>query len=294
MKNIVCFGEVLWDLLPSGKTAGGAPMNVAYHLNNFGYHTQMISCIGADDLGAELLEFLQKKQLDTQLIQHTSDFPTGTVKVSLDDKGHASYEIVQPVAWDFITLQENALKAVQQSDAFIFGSLALRETNTRNTLFELLEKATLKVLDVNLRPPHYSKALFESLFPKVNIVKMNDEELELIGEWMTNGESLEEKAQQLCQLYNWDTLIITQGGDGAFVIHDGIIFKESGTKIKVKDTIGSGDSFLAAFLSKKLEGAPPPTCLRLACATGAYVATQQGGTPEFTEEESEAFLVSNS
>ena len=182
--NIVCFGEILWDLLPTGKVAGGAPMNVAFHANQLGIAAQMISKVGKDDLGKDLIDLLNQKGVDTSLVQTDDTYPTGTVKVTLDAKGSPSYEIVAPVAWDFIHANTANKTAVQTADAFVFGSLAARNETTRNTLLELLKLAKLKVFDVNLRSPFYTKPLLTQLLHQADIVKMNDEELEIIGGWL--------------------------------------------------------------------------------------------------------------
>lgn len=292
MKQILCFGEVLWDMLPSGKKPGGAPMNVAFHSNNFGIKSSLISSIGKDDLGQELLDFLQKKKIDIRLIQINEQYPSSTVQVQLDEKGHASYEIVAPVAWDFIQITTESLDAVKQCDAFIFGSLALRSQTSRTSFQEYIKHAKLKILDVNLRAPHYSQSLVDWLFSEADIVKLNDEELALIGSWFTNAEKLEDKAHALTEKYQWQTLIVTQGGDGAFVVEKGIVYKQGGVPIQVEDTVGSGDSFLAAFITHKLHGLEIEDCLKYACATGAFVATKKGGTPVFNKQDIESFLAS--
>ena len=285
MSKIVCFGEVLWDLLPSGKIAGGAPMNVAYHLSRFGYSTTMISRIGQDDLGIELLQFLNGKGVDTQWIQVDDALPTGIVKVTLTDKGQPSYEIVQPVAWDDIERNEQNRKVVEASDVFIYGSLAARNEISQQTLFELLDVAKFKVFDVNLRPPFYSKDLLEKLLHQANIVKMNDEELEIIGAWHEMNEisqqvNLNHLLTRLRKIYNLKGIIVTIGAKGAIYSDDTGYYEQNGFPITVQDTIGSGDSFLAGFMSQYLNSIIPQKCLEFACATGAYVATQKGGTPQ--------------
>lgn len=282
---IVCFGEVLWDLLPSGKIAGGAPMNVAYHANQLGIHSQMISKIGNDDLGKALLNFLNKKGVATNLVQTDYTFPTGIVNVKLDEKGSPSYEIVAPVAWDYIHTNMDNKKAVQNADAFVFGSLAARNETTKKTLFELLKLAKLKVFDVNLRQPFFSKDILLELLSQADIVKMNDEELEIIGEWLDIQGTEANKAMQIKNHFNWQSLIVTRGAEGAWLFNKDGMNSSAGVKIKVQDTIGSGDSFLAAFLSKFLQGEALEKCLQFASATGAYIATQKGGTPEFSEED---------
>ena len=283
--TITCFGEVLWDLLPTGKIAGGAPMNVAYHANNFGLGSKMISSVGADDSGQELLAFLTKKGIPTDLIQTNHDFPTGTVIVTLDKKGSPSYEIVQPVAWDFIQPDEAAKKAVQVTDAFIFGSLACRSERTKNTLLELLDNATLSVFDVNLRPPFYNQELLETLLAKAQIVKMNDDELGIIAGWYGSTGDEQSDMQMLRERLDIQAIVMTKGPHGAVLRNDDGFFNQGGFPVKVQDTIGSGDSFLAGFLKKLLTGAPPQECLAFACATGALVATKKGGTPPVNDED---------
>ena len=283
--KIVCFGEVLWDLLPSGKVAGGAPMNVAYHANQLGITAQMLSKIGDDDLGKELMAFLNKKGVDTQLVQVDDNFPTGTVNVSLDAKGSPSYEIVEPVAWDYIQADTANKAAVATADAFVFGSLSTRNETSRNTLLACLALAKLKVFDVNLRAPYYTKDLLMQLLNQADIVKMNDEESEIIGEWLGINDTEANTAIQIKNHFNWQELIVTRGAKGAWLFNDDGMVTSMGVPIQVQDTIGSGDSFLAAFLSKYLQNEAPETCLQFASATGAFVATQKGGTPEFSENQ---------
>jgi len=290
---VVCFGEVLWDVLPTGKVAGGAPMNVAFHLNNFGVEARMASRIGDDEPGRELKAFLEKKGLDTRLIQADPAHPTSTVQVKLDAAGHASYTIVQPVAWDFIEPQEGARDAVKEAQAIVFGSLAARSEVTRDTLEELLALAGLRVFDVNLRAPFYSRELLESLLQKSSLAKMNDEELDIIAAWYGQHGNERAKLESIRGRFGLEGIIVTKGGDGAIFLNSEGLFANGAYPVKIQDTIGSGDSFLAAFLAKYLKGAPPQECLQFACATGALVATRKGGTPEISEQEVMAMIQSS-
>ena len=282
MRNpiLLCFGEVLWDLLPTGKIAGGAPMNVAYHANNLGLSTRMVSRVGTDALGAELLAFLNSKGVSIQYIQTDPVLPTGTVNVTLNEQGSPAYEIVQPVAWDHISPTEDLHDIAMEADALVFGSLACRSERTKNTLLELLEVATLRVFDVNLRRPFYSQALLEELLSKADIVKLNDEELAIIAAWNGVGGGEAEQLRFLKEKFQLELLILTKGDKGAACLDESGCHTHPGFPVVVKDTIGSGDAFLAAFLSKLLAGADSPECLAFACALGALVATKQGGTPE--------------
>ena len=292
MKNpvVVCFGEVLWDLLPTGKIAGGAPMNVAYQTNNLGMQSRMISRVGSDDLGQELLDFLQGKGVSTELVQTDKKYPTGIVNVLLDDKGIPSYEIVQPAAWDNINLTAEMLDAVNVADALVFGSLSCRAENTKKTLLALLEKAPLRVFDVNLRQPFYSKDLLKELLPMANIVKVNDIELEILADWYGLNGSEAEQLEALRYRFGFDRIIVTKGEHGAACLSRSGYCVVPGVAIKVEDTIGSGDAFLSGYLSKFFAGANDQECLQFANALGALTATKAGGTPEIGREEMEAFL----
>ncbi|MEM6320797.1 MAG: carbohydrate kinase [Bacteroidota bacterium] len=279
--KVICFGEVLWDMLPTGKMAGGAPMNVAYHLNNFGVNATMISRVGKGALGKELMAFFEEKEVETTSIQHDEFYNTGTVKVTLDEKGTPTYEIVRPVAWDYINQTVDNVKLVAAADAFVYGSLAARNNRTRETLLHFLELAKLKVFDVNLRAPFYTQEQLTQFLQSADIVKMNDEELALIGSWYSSDNSLPKLATIIKEQFDLDVLIVTLGSKGAFALDKSDnIHSVEGKKITVVDTIGSGDSFLAGFLANYLKNQPIKKCLEFAAKTGALVATYQGGTPK--------------
>ena len=288
--TIACFGEVLWDLLPMGKVAGGAPMNLAFHANNLGVKAKMISALGEDELGTELLQFLTSKQVETNLIQRSQHLPTSTVQVTLDEKGSASYEIVNPVAWDAIKLTSQQVRAVQAADVLLFGSLACRTERSRDTLFQLIKRAKKTIFDVNLRPPFYTQPLLEYLLEKAYIVKMNEEELAIIANWYT---SLEEDTQQmnfLIERFGIETLIVTKGKEGAYCLTDGKLYEQATFTVEVADTVGAGDAFLAGFITKMLVQEEWQECLKFACATGAVVASKVGGTPTVTADMVSEFL----
>lgn len=289
-KTVVCFGEVLWDVLPTGKIAGGAPMNVAYHLNNFGIRSLMVSKVGEDDLGKELLTFLQHKGISTEFIQKDYTFQTGVVNVQFDEKGSPSYDIVQPVAWDYIHLSDRVLAAVKECDLLVFGSLAARNETSRKTLIRLLNRAPLAVFDVNLRPPFYDRALLENLLSKSDIVKMNDEELDIIAGWYASSADERAKMEIVKRQFTLQAILMTKGKDGAVYLDDDGLHTQGGFPVEVQDTIGSGDSFLAGFISQLLAGKKPQECLAFACATGALVATHRGGTPEIDDEMVRTFI----
>jgi fructokinase len=285
--HIICFGEVLWDLLPTGKIAGGAPMNVAFHANNLGLRAGMVSRVGRDALGSKLLAFFNDKGIPTGLIQQDEVLPTGIVNVSLDERGSPSYEIVAPASWDSIEATAAARDAVRQAGVLVFGSLACRSPQTRNTLLDLLDLAGQGVFDVNLRAPFYSQELLKLLLNRASLVKMNDEELEIIAAWHGLKGHASDQLISLAGLYELDGLIVTRGARGAAFFDGTRLHEHPGFPVKVQDTIGSGDAFLAAFLMKMLHQAPAADCLAFACATGALVASRSGGTPVISVAEVE-------
>ena len=260
-------------------------MNVAFHAQNLGLNAKMISRVGMDQLGEDLMAFLQKKKVDTRLVQKDLKCPTGVVNVALDAHGSPSYEIVQEVAWDHIQVTPDDEKAVQAADAFVFGSLAARTELVKKTLLHLLGKAKLKVFDVNLRPPFVDRQLIQQLLNEADMVKMNDEELAIISDWYSSNKHELAQAEDLFKVLNLKTIIVTKGAKGAFAINDGQVFESNGIPIQVEDTIGSGDAFLASFLSKFLNEIPTSECLNFACKVGALVATKKGGTPTFSFED---------
>lgn len=282
--TIICFGEMLWDVLPTGKQAGGAPMNVAVQLKNLGLHPRVISRVGDDELGEELIQFITEKGLSTELVQHGKTHLTGVVKANVSDENEVTYKIVHPVAWDYIQVDDNLIEAVENSDVFIFGSLSARSEQTAQTLNTLLEKAKFKVFDVNLRTPFYTPELVLSYLKIANMVKMNEQELIQIATWCEESTELEIAMQAIAKRFDIQTLCVTLGADGAILLKDSIFYQNEGFPVTVKDTIGSGDAFLAGLLKNLLTNNTPTESLQFACAMGSLVATYQGATPSITEE----------
>lgn len=280
MKRAICFGEVLWDVFPDRHVAGGAPMNVAIRLQSLGMKAAMISRIGMDAPGLELMRFLQNCGVDTTMVQSDDLLPTGEVRVTLDVAGIPSFEIVEPSAWDRIGLTDAARKAVRQADYFIFGSLACRNETSRKTLNGLLKLARCRVFDVNIRPPFYHSSLFRELAPKANLIKLNDEELAVVlEEYGEHSSDLESDMRCLAFRTGAGTVCVTLGAEGAALLTSEGYFRHPGYRVAVADTVGAGDSFLAALITR-LEGSDDPAgALDFACAMGALVASKYGATP---------------
>lgn len=284
--NTICFGEILWDILPQEKVPGGAPMNVCYHLNQLGQAAAIISKTGNDENGKGLLEFLQQHQVDTALVQTDEQHATGMV-IATQKGNEMEYDIVQPVAWDFIDATDQLLEKVSNASYFVCGSLAARSEHTRNTLYKLLEAARTKVIDINLRPPHFEKNTLEHLLKQADILKLNDHELALIAGWYITENDFEKQVAFLSNRFSVPTIIVTKGANGAALYQDNIFYYHNGYKVTVADTIGSGDAFLAGFLSRHIENNPPETSLEFACKLGAFVASKKGACPPYEVREVE-------
>lgn len=257
-------------------------MNVAHHSKQLMARATMISSVGQDNLGDELIEFLKKKEIPTHLVQKSEHFPTSVVKVELDERGSASYQIVEGVAWDDIQLSDRMLETVSAADVLVFGSLVARSTTSRLTLQALLREAKLCVFDINLRAPFYSAPAIESLLKSADIVKTNEEELGILAEWFGQGNNMSSMTQYLLDRFQLQKVIVTRGQQGAVCRDQDGWHEHPGYPIKVVDTVGSGDSFLAAYLIQMLKGESVPKALGFACAVGAFVATQSGGTPDLS------------
>ena len=285
MANIVCYGEVLWDVFPEYEKIGGAPLNVALRLNSFNNKVTMISSVGNDERGNQLLKYVESEGLNLDQIQINKDYKTSEVNVFLDDNGTASYTIEYPCAWDYIKLDDTLVNTVKQADAFIFGSLVARNTVSYKTLLNLLTVAKFKIFDVNLRPPHYKINVLLELMNKANLIKFNDEELfEICSALNFNSENLKENIEFISNKTNTKTICVTLGGKGAMLLSDGVFYTNKGYKVTVKDTVGAGDSFLASLSHKLLNNEDPQNAIDFACAVGALVASSVGANPKISND----------
>lgn len=290
--NVICFGEVLWDYLPRGRKAGGAPMNVAYHLSQLGCDSTLISKVGNDEDGKQLVQTLKKWGLAMDGCQKGGEAPTSRVEVDINEKTQeVEYDIVYPAAWDYITYQARYDAMIPASQAFVFGSLAARNAQTRDTLHRLLQIAPYKVCDINLRAPFYNQTEIKHLLNEADLLKLNEHELVVITDWFDEGYGdRSDRIQFLLGRFNLSEIILTMGADGASYFTPKMSRHVDACEVKVNDTVGSGDSFLAAFLAHRLKKNNVEEALNFASALSAYVTTQPGPCPGYAREDINDFI----
>lgn len=282
-KIVVGMGEALWDVLPEGKKIGGAPANFAYHVSQFGLPSCVVSAIGDDALGKEIIENFTSKGLD-QLIAEVP-YPTGTVQVEIDQTGIPLYDIKENVAWDNIPYTEHLDALAKRTKAVCFGSLAQRNVVSRETINHFLDTMpkdddSLIVFDVNLRQGFYNKEILCKSMQNCNILKINDEELITVSRMFGYpGIDLQDKCWILLGKYNLKMLILTCGINGSYVFTPGNVSFQPTPKVEVADTVGAGDSFTAAFIASILKGKSVTEAHTIAVKTSAYVCTQKGAMP---------------
>lgn len=280
---VVGMGEALWDVLPEGKKIGGAPANFAYHVSQFGLPSCVVSAIGDDALGKEIIENFTSKGLD-QLIAEVP-YPTGTVQVEIDQTGIPLYDIKENVAWDNIPYTEHLDALAKRTKAVCFGSLAQRNVVSRETINHFLDTMpkdddSLIVFDVNLRQGFYNKEILCKSMQNCNILKINDEELITVSRMFGYpGIDLQDKCWILLGKYNLKMLILTCGINGSYVFTPGNVSFQPTPKVEVADTVGAGDCFTAAFIASILKGKSVTEAHTIAVKTSAYVCTQKGAMP---------------
>lgn len=290
MKKIICFGEVLWDVFPTHKKIGGAPLNVAVRLQSFGNDVSLISRIGDDLDGEKIIEFLKEKGVNTNTVQVDPIQKTGSVTVMLDEEGSATYTIDFPRAWDHIAVDEKIVQQIEESDAFIYGSLAARNEFSKRSLFQFLKKAKFKVFDVNLRAPHYTEELLKEFMLVADFIKFNDEEITEIAEYLgAKSNNLEEHMRYISNVTNTPEICVTRGGNGAILLSNDKFYDHKGYPVKVANTVGAGDSFLASLIHCLLDRKPLGMAIDFACAVGGLVAQSEGANPELSMEEINSF-----
>lgn len=279
-KVIVGIGEILWDLLPSGKALGGAPANFAYHATRLGEEGWAVSAIGNDALGREIMDIVTAKRLKNVI--SITDKPTGTVQVELDARGVPAYTIMEDVAWDNIPFTPEMEALARRADAVCFGSLVQRMAS-RDSVLRFLRATrpdTLKVFDINLRQHYYSREVLEESLKLADILKINDEEIRIVADLFGLGSDDVAACRSLIDRYALRLVILTKGADGSEVITSDEVIPQPAGEAKVVDTVGAGDSFTAAFVVAYLRGDSLADAQRQASDTAAYVCSCKGAMPE--------------
>ncbi len=294
MAKVVAFGELLWDLLPSGKVLGGAPANFIFRVNSFGDTGLLISRVGNDTLGEDARRIVADLGLSTESIQTDFEFPTGTVEVALDEKGTPDFTIIHDVAYDHIEISSEMVQQVKDCNCLYFGSLIQRYGISKNSLKELIRESgsALKFLDVNLRKDCFSETVILDSLAAADIVKLNDAELlslkPLLGLYCSELRNL---AGEMLARFDLQIVLLTLGESGAFLINrEGEMIYTPGYQVDLIDTVGSGDAFSAGFIHSYLNGATAQHALEFGNAAGALAATTRGATVAFSKTDLNEFL----
>ena len=285
---VVGLGEALWDCLPEGKKLGGAPANFAYHAGQFlgQENTLAVSALGEDSLADETEASLKEHGLN--YLMPRVPYPTGTVQVTLSGDGIPTYDIKENVAWDNIPFTPEIEEVARNCKAVCFGSLAQRNVVSRENIHRFLDATPadcMKIFDINLRQQFYTKEVIQASLRRCNVLKINDEELVLIGRMFGYpGLDIENKCWLILGKYNLDMLVLTCGTNGSYVFTPGQISFQETPKVEVADTVGAGDSFTGSFCAAILEGKPVAEAHKRAVQVSAFVCTQNGAMPVIPEE----------
>ena len=291
--TIASLGEILWELLPSGRRFGGAPANFACHAAALGAEVYLVSRVGDDPLGQQACEVLQRPGLSTRFVGQSDRFATGQVQVTLDKDGVAHYAFGEEEAWDHLEGTEALMQMAPRVAAVCFGTLGQRQSVAQRTIHRFLDatgQRALRVLDLNLRPPYYDDATLRESLNRANVLKINTEELKALQRrYQLSGETIE-VLQRLRDLFSFDCVALTRGPDGAVLVAAQEQSDYRPTSVVVEDTVGAGDMYTAALVMGLLRGDSLDEINRYACQLAAYVCTQSGGAPLLPEHIAEVFL----
>jgi len=280
LKRILCIGEIVWDEFPDEMHLGGAPFNVAYHLNSLGFSSIICSKVGHDELGLKTLKKINQIGMEDRFVQIDKKYPTGKVLIKLHSNGNATFETLFPAAWDFINIDSELKKAGNLCDYIVYGTVAQREKKTKSTIQKLRALNKINVYDVNLRPPHIDREIIHQSLNDADIIKMNFDEFYQICKWFNFSQNLKEGIRELTKQYNCNTICVTLGSEGSVLYHKNLFVVHPGYKVNVIDTVGAGDAFLAGLLTGIIQEKNINEILELANRIGAYVATKKGASPK--------------
>lgn len=286
MKRLVVgLGEVLWDMLPEGRKIGGAPVNFAYHAGQFGIDTMAVSAIGNDKLGEDTIAEMNGKHLNH--IFPSVPYPTGSVQVSLDEKGVPAYDIKENVAWYNIPFTNEIESVARSCRAVCFGSLAQRNAVSRNTIRKFIESTPsgcIRIFDINLRQNFYTSNVIRDSLELCNILKINDEEIMLVSRMFNyDSSNIENVCRTIMEDFSLEMVILTCGTKGSYIFTKGGVSFMPTPKVNVADTVGAGDSFTGSFCAAILRGLTVAEAHKKAVEVSAYVCTQNGAMPEIPE-----------
>jgi fructokinase len=285
--RIIAIGEVLWDVFPDGPRFGGAPANFACHAASLGADAAMVSCVGDDDLGAQAIDFLRKRGVDTSAVARSGELSTGTVQVILDAKNSPSYVIDAPVAWDAIEWSDHLGHLAAGADAVCFGTLAQRNEASKESIGRFVRstaQGALRVFDVNLRQSFYSSDTIRASLEMANFLKLNDEELPVVAEACGIEGSVEQRLRRLFERFDLRLVAMTRGAKGAVIVSPEGVSDCPGIAAQVRDTVGAGDAYAATLVMDVLRGKELDRANRHACRIAAYVCSQSGATPALPAE----------
>ena len=284
---VIGLGEVLWDLLPSGKQFGGAPANFAYHAQALGARAYVVSCVGADPLGDEILSRLDALCLSRDCVAVDALHPTGTVSVELDGDGRPTYVLHENVAWDFLRPGPAMLGLAGAADAVCFGSLAQRSAVSRGAIRDFLaatRQDCLRIFDINLRQHYFDAETIAASLSSATILKLNDEELPVVAKLLSIDGTEEEMLDALCRRFDLRLIALTKGAQGALLFTPEERSAQPGLAVEVADTVGAGDAFTAALCMGTLAGLRLEVINAHANRVARFVCSQHGATPPMPPE----------
>ena len=288
MQNVIVgIGEILWDILPSGKVIGGAPANFAYHVQELGESSLVVSCVGNDELGREIIARLENMDISTEFLYVDNKHLTGASSVKINKEGKPSYIIMEGVAWDYIPTSTLLCELASKSAAVCFGTIAQRSELSRLTIQKflgLMEQETIRVFDINLRQNFYSEEIIKSSLNLANVLKLNENELSVVKKLLKLSGDEKKILNELSKKYSLNLIALTKGSEGSILFKEGIISKHDGYRINVEDTVGAGDAFVAALVTGLLKGYKLDDLHKKANRIASYICSKYGATPSLTNE----------
>jgi len=284
--QITGIGEILWDKLPEGKQLGGAPLNCIYHAQQLGFEGAIVSSVGKDENGKEILEKIEDKNLTTEYIKNDPRHPTSTVEVELDEKGEAKYNIIEEVAWDYLDYNQKIENLSQNSEAVCFGTLAQRNKHSRKTIQKFLKQTSnecIVILDINLRQNYYNKQIIQKSLDSANVLKLNQDELSILIKFFDLTKQEDKALQILLDEFDLIMIALTKGKEGSKLLNRRHSSTLKPLDTKIEDTVGAGDSFTAAIVNGLIRGLPLQKIHQDANLLASFVCTQKGATPRIPQ-----------